>query len=170
MQTNRLYFPPLDINGANKSVHFYLVKTVWKTNLSWLVYICTHAWRHTSDPWTPSCRGRWRGWGRGWAAHTRPRPTAEDTQPALTESRPLSRVYVAFRSKVNTRRVFLCICSDMMRRPSLPSSLLPCSRVIDEGTECASCCSKQNTERNKKYTFPFQWIGHIEIKGINVAI
>ena len=115
-------------------------------NESELVYICTHAWRHTSDPWTPSCRGRWRGWGRGWAAHTRHRPTAEDTQPALTESRPLSRVYVAFRSKVNTRRVFLCIFSDMMRRLSLPSSLLPCSRVIDEGTECASCCLKQNTE------------------------
>ena len=81
-------------------------------------------------------------------------------------SRVLSRVYVAFRRKVNTRRVFLCIFSDMMRRPSLPSSLLPCSRVIDEGTECASCCLKQNTEKNKEYTFPLQWIGHIKIKGI----
>ena len=43
MQTNRLHFPPLELNsnGLNKSAHFYLVKTVWKRNLSRLMFVLT---------------------------------------------------------------------------------------------------------------------------------
>ena len=117
--------------------------------------VCTHGWRHISGPWTPSCRGTWPGPGRGWAAHTRLRPIAADTpgpEHGKWERRTLTRVYVAFRSKMiyamdlwSQKRFYLCSffwCDEA----SQASSLLPCSRMIDEGTESASCCLKQNTE------------------------
>ena len=148
MQTNRLYFPPLDSNGWNESAHFDLVKNCMKYESGQDVDVCscTHGWRHISGPRTQSCRGRWRGRGRGWAAHTRPHPTAGDTPPAH-KVEFMWLLGVKWFMLWSRKRFFLCIFSDVKTRPSSPSSLLPCSRMIDEGTEPASCCSKQNTEK-----------------------
>ena len=115
--------------------------------------VCTHGWRHISGPWTPSCKGRWPGPGLGWAAHTRLRPIAADTPgPAHGEwERTLTRVYVAEEKwfmpwSCDHKKGFILQFFFWCDEASQASSLLPCSRMIDEGTESASCCLKQNTE------------------------
>ena len=156
MQTNRLYFPPLDINGANKSAHFYLVKTVWKYE-SELVYICTHAWRHISDPWTPTCTARWPGWGRGWAAHTRHHPTVEDTQPAMTQVEFMWLLEEVKSVHAKSFSLHFFWYDEASQPPIFIITLLPYDRW---GNRICQLLFKTEHWKNKKYTFPLPYNGY----------